>query len=629
MRRERWIGARAGRALVVMALASLLVSAGAGKAAAATRGTVRSVANPPAITSAKLTVRVHAGVSAVAVYLSPQRRLVKGDVLLARRAAIRHGAVRLRLPASLRPTPYFVIACPRAGTKRGCAASRRPTVKPPRRLSAPVQAHPAPALSRASSATIGAAGGTLSATAADGTRFRLDVPAGSVADGTTITMTPLSSLGGPRWAARLVGAVQLAPEGLLLMRGATLTVIPTHSVPVARQAAVGYTASGADLHEVPHATKSGAIAIPLAHFSGAGVVNSAGGPPPSQSGSTILDFYSQLVAEVEAQARAGRLNEADAARQANEWLEDALADVMREEVPPGRSDDAAAEHAMRDLLTIARMAALTSGQDDAFFERVRPTVLDLLDGEWNRAQARCVADHDLSQVQRILEFDHRRALLGAQERIAEDFSCLHFTVKLDSQVHFDPSQAGYGEQFSGGYDWHYQADVPLAYEAATPGFPIDGGAPGSFASASGTVSNTVTDCDGLGGTATETQTLTSAAGNTVTVSNLTYQLTGQDVSDVLLTMTSTAAESYHVSETGACTTSYDTDGTLWWSAVSSAAVTGGYATSPDGSTLTIPLSPSSGEGDIAQGTIPVNDGVGHTGYMTLEVQHTPPAPPQF
>src|SRR6185312_3002 len=148
----------------------------------------------------------------------------------------------------------------------------------------------APEASVAATATIGSAGGTLNATAADGTRFALTIAAGSVSDGTQITMTPLASLGGPRWAGKLIGAVQLAPEGLVLVHGGTLTITPARAVPVSRQIGIGYDGAGSDLREVPLAPTRSAIQIPLAHFSGAGLGDSPGGATPPSGGSTTMDF---------------------------------------------------------------------------------------------------------------------------------------------------------------------------------------------------------------------------------------------------------------------------------------------------------------------------------------------------
>src|SRR5207302_3054663 len=69
-----------------------------------------------------------------------------------------------------------------------------------------------------------AAGGTVSATARDGTKYTLSVPAHALLADTTVSLTPVVSLRGLARGAKLRGAVQLAPEGLGLVRPATLTI---------------------------------------------------------------------------------------------------------------------------------------------------------------------------------------------------------------------------------------------------------------------------------------------------------------------------------------------------------------------------------------------------------------------
>jgi hypothetical protein len=89
--------------------------------------------------------------------------------------------------------------------------------------------------------------------------------------------------------------VQLVPEGLLLMRGAMLTISPKTRIPLANQVVVGHTGAGSDLHAIPLAPTRTTIEIPLAHFSGAGLGNASGGAgTPPDSGSATDAYTSQL-----------------------------------------------------------------------------------------------------------------------------------------------------------------------------------------------------------------------------------------------------------------------------------------------------------------------------------------------
>jgi hypothetical protein len=85
---------------------------------------------------------------------------------------------------------------------------------------------PKPVLETASatSADITPGGGVLEATAADGTRYRLEIPAGALRDTVRITMTPVTRIDNLPLSGGMVGAVDLQPAGLQLRRSAALRI---------------------------------------------------------------------------------------------------------------------------------------------------------------------------------------------------------------------------------------------------------------------------------------------------------------------------------------------------------------------------------------------------------------------
>ena len=121
---------------------------------------------------------------------------------------------------------------------------------------------------RAASATIGAAGGTVTATASAGAVLTLSIPPGAVDTDTKITATPVTSLGRVPAGVRVVGAVQLAPDGLALARPATLTI----ELPAAARAVTGFAwfEDGADAHRYPLSRAGARLTLQIVHFSGAG-----------------------------------------------------------------------------------------------------------------------------------------------------------------------------------------------------------------------------------------------------------------------------------------------------------------------------------------------------------------------
>jgi hypothetical protein len=122
----------------------------------------------------------------------------------------------------------------------------------------------------AATASISAdSGATLSAGPAT-----LTVPAGAVAETTSVTMTPVTRLGGLR--GQLLGAVQVQPDGLRLLRPVTLTIdVPSSS----GVQAFSYARNGSDFHLYPLEVEAGKATLKLFHFSGYGVGERL--PPPS------------------------------------------------------------------------------------------------------------------------------------------------------------------------------------------------------------------------------------------------------------------------------------------------------------------------------------------------------------
>lgn len=101
---------------------------------------------------------------------------------------------------------------------------------------------------RAVSAPVGAEGGQLSATGADGTVYTLSIPAGALAYTQTLTLAPSASVAGLPLSGGALGAAQIAPEGLILMQPATLTIAPPELPEAATIYAFGFDDTGAEFH---------------------------------------------------------------------------------------------------------------------------------------------------------------------------------------------------------------------------------------------------------------------------------------------------------------------------------------------------------------------------------------------
>jgi hypothetical protein len=125
--------------------------------------------------------------------------------------------------------------------------------------------------SRAVSARIGPAGGALTATGADGSRFVLEVPADALFEEIEVTMTPIESMEGLPLSEGLAAGVQLAPDGLAFYDFVTLTIEPAEAIPVEQQLPIGSSGEMGAVYIPLIDLDPDAIRLQLLHFSSAGV----------------------------------------------------------------------------------------------------------------------------------------------------------------------------------------------------------------------------------------------------------------------------------------------------------------------------------------------------------------------
>jgi hypothetical protein len=221
------------------------------------------VASTPA--GARVTVKLRGPrTGKLRVYVLTRTRVRRGDKPAAR-GSLKHGRLTLHVRVPARAGMYRMVAC--LQKPKQCTGARQLRVKA--RPVAPVAVAPAPVpelratprtvplavdASRASSATLGPAGGRLEATAANGVQFILDVPAHALVSPETMTMTPASF------------GVVLAPAGLGFLRDADLQVIDGTLPDLGRVLAYGARADGAEAHLVPLTVDDRAVHIALGHL---------------------------------------------------------------------------------------------------------------------------------------------------------------------------------------------------------------------------------------------------------------------------------------------------------------------------------------------------------------------------
>ncbi|MBC7898877.1 MAG: hypothetical protein H7070_02390 [Saprospiraceae bacterium] len=219
-----------------------------------------------------------------------------------------------------------------------------------------------------SSGKISPAGGSLSLTSADGSKFTLDVPANALKAETTITMTAVSNIDGAPLDTKTPVAVQLEPSGLIFKEMATLTIVPAKEIPVKNQIIFGYEGSGKDYHLAVIDPKSKDIKIKLMHFSGAGVGSGsdadwaatlmvqAGAAETrlnQKLGETLQELRRRMILGDEDSAETNELTEQ--AKSALDQFED---QVVLKEIAAAELDCKHAQKALDDLLYLERLRQL-------------------------------------------------------------------------------------------------------------------------------------------------------------------------------------------------------------------------------------------------------------------------------
>ena len=126
--------------------------------------------------------------------------------------------------------------------------------------------------SASTSQWIGPSGGTLSATAADGTTYRLDVPAGAVSEPTPIAMTPIDAVDDLGLSGGMAGSVYLQPVGTRFAVPAQLHIASPRTGPAGTRM-IGFDVAddGTTIDLVPATDAEGQVTALISHFSSPGV----------------------------------------------------------------------------------------------------------------------------------------------------------------------------------------------------------------------------------------------------------------------------------------------------------------------------------------------------------------------
>jgi len=235
-------------------------------------------------------------------------------------------------------------------------------------------------------------GGTVSLTAADGSKFTLDVPANAVETETTITMTALKSLDGAPLDNNTPTAVQLEPSGLFFKELATLTIVPAKEIPIKEQIMFSYSSEGKDYHLAPVDPKSKEIKIKLIHFSGAGV--GSGGDAAWAANLMVIAAEAQgrlehIIGESTQEAHRRMLLGDEDSAELNDLIDKAVAaidkfeeQVLLKQMVAAELDCQHVEKAIQSLIFIGRMYDLLGGKPPSWNDKMNKLLKITEDCKW-------------------------------------------------------------------------------------------------------------------------------------------------------------------------------------------------------------------------------------------------------
>lgn len=303
---------------------------------------------------------------------------------------------------------------------------------------------------RAVAAELDGAGGTLTATGADGSRFTLELPPKSLPHAATVTLTPVSRIDGFPFSGGLVAGVEIEPEGLRLLQPATLTIEPAAAVPANQILTYSYGRGGDEFGLHPRLLGNPAIRVPLLHFSGygagAGTAAEANSQANSATGAVLAPYLQRfaywLSLHVWGQIPRDVLND---------HATDIFADAFREVAEPlfARAKEscnrAEIELAAQVGFGIARYIQIYGLAEDPRVAHITPRVfelaLDVLESCMQKAFDRCKLYTDPFEATLMLHIARQLQVFGVDDPYLTTFiegglleRCLRFELDFQSKI---------------------------------------------------------------------------------------------------------------------------------------------------------------------------------------------------
>jgi hypothetical protein len=449
------------RALLVAAVVAALLALPTVAAAAA-----------PLKLSAKPT-RVEPGESIVVKYAvkrHPAKLVLRldGKRLRTVRVAKARGRATVTLPRRLAPGAHRLTACIKQVCRSQTLRVRRAAPAPPPaespspappapQLPAPeptpapppamndftgdpnplgVQAHTDP--SHGAAKTIGFAGGTLETTGADGTHYKLTVPAGALLSDERVSLTPITTVDGLPFSRGLAAGVQLEPSGLRFGNFVTLEVTGHPPVPADEETGFLYQQDGDEFQLYPVQEDAGKTTFRIMHFSGVGIARGTEAERNAQLLRATTDVEGRLTQQLAALFRPGEPVDSAAVEATLRAFHD---QIIKPLVTAALTDDGLAVQAINKYLGWGRLVQLLA--DDEFMAEERRLLTDqwieIIKNAAVKAHRRCVDESRPEELPSILSWWRQLSLMGLADEMPTDLwtaisSCARFELDFHTKI---------------------------------------------------------------------------------------------------------------------------------------------------------------------------------------------------
>ena len=328
---------------------------------------------------------------------------------------------------------------------------------------------------RAASMDMPTSGGTLSATAADGTVFTLTVPPGALASSEGITLTPVAAIDRLPLSGGLSAAVELAPEGLRLFKPATLLITPSAPIPADQEMTFSWRGDGEEfILYPPDPVGTPAVSLSVTHFAGYGVGRGTSADQAAQQGrppGTTEDLYYQRLQQPAAAQRKEQRQGAKAKTAQQIAATKILTDYLNDEIFP-KEPQSCAKKELKDFVFKVKWfrdnVRIFTGPDAALVaagNMYLAIAIRRLTACYDGAFEECTDFKDPTQVEKMAWIWTALQSEGKEGTVdsVKIPRCLTFELTFDSVIEELPPPGGQGPAFV--FRHQVQAVVPLTFNS--------------------------------------------------------------------------------------------------------------------------------------------------------------------